>query len=63
MCLVTQTNYNTQRGKYLRAIRYQKKQTDNFTKESIYFIYIITLITILAFIILYPIIYQGQTFF
>ena len=24
-CLVTQTNYNTLRGKYLRAIRYQKK--------------------------------------
>ena len=31
-CLVVQTNYNTQRGKYLRAVRYQKKPVLNFTK-------------------------------
>ena len=26
-CIVIQTNYNTQRGKYIRAVRYQKKPT------------------------------------
>jgi hypothetical protein len=26
VCLVLNTNYNTLRGKYLRAIRHQKKQ-------------------------------------
>lgn len=26
VCLVINTNYNTLRGKYLRAIRHQKKQ-------------------------------------
>jgi oligoribonuclease (3'-5' exoribonuclease) len=26
VCLVTQTNFNTLRGKFLRAIRYQAKQ-------------------------------------
>lgn len=26
VCLVTQTNFNTLRGKFLRAIRYQPKQ-------------------------------------
>lgn len=61
MCLVTQTNYNTQRGKYLRAIRYQKKPVDNFTRESIYFIYIITVITVIVFAILLPVVQKGQT--
>lgn len=62
MCLVTQTNYNTQRGKYLRAIRYQKKPVDNFTRESIYFIYIIIIMTVAVFFVLYPFIYVGQPF-
>lgn len=62
MCLVTQTNYNTQRGKYLRAIRYQKKPVDNFTRESIYFIYIIIIMTVVVFFVLYPFIYVGQPF-
>lgn len=26
VCLVTQTNFNSLKGKYLRAIRYQKKE-------------------------------------
>jgi hypothetical protein len=54
---VTQTNYNTQRGKYLRAIRHQKKPIDNFNRESIYFIYAIMLITAITFVALLPSIY------
>jgi len=59
--LVTQTNYNTQRGKYLRAIRHQKKPIDNFTRESIYFIYVIIVITVIAYIALFPSIHKGQS--
>ena len=59
--MVTQTNYNTQRGKYLRAVRYQKKPIDNFTRESIYFIYIITVITVITYGILFPFIRKGQS--
>ena len=32
VCLVTQTNFNTLRGKFLRAIRYQPKHLENFFK-------------------------------
>jgi len=45
VCLVTQTNFNTLRGKFLRAIRYQPKQQENFFKETIYFIYILLIMT------------------
>ena len=45
VCLVTQTNFNTLRGKFLRAIRYQPKHEDTFFKETIYFIYILLIIT------------------
>lgn len=43
--LVIQTNFNTLRGKFLRAILYQFKQQENFMKETIYFIYILLIIT------------------
>lgn len=42
---MTQTNFNTLRGKFLRAIRYQPKQEDTFFRETIYFIYILLIIT------------------
>ena len=49
VCLVTQTNFSTLRGKYLRAIRYQSKNKEQFFRETIYFIYIIILITSLLY--------------
>lgn len=58
---MTQTNYNTQRGKYLRAIRYQKKPTLSFTKETILFLYIIIGITLLGFFIILPVISENQS--
>jgi magnesium-transporting ATPase (P-type) len=56
-----QTNYNTLRGKYLRAIRYQKKQQENFTRETIYFIYILIFITTIGFLAILPTISEAQT--
>lgn len=44
VCLVTHTNFSTLRGKYLRAIRYQSKNKEQFFRETIYFIYIIIFI-------------------
>jgi cation-transporting ATPase 13A2 len=49
VCLVTQTNFNTLRGKFLRAIRFQSKQTDTFFKETIIFIYILIIITTIVY--------------
>lgn len=42
---MTHTNFNTLRGKFLRAIRYQNKQEESFFKETVIFIYILIIIT------------------
>ena len=61
VCLVVNTNYNTLRGKYLRAIRHQKKHQESFTRETVYFIYILIGITTVVFLAMIGIFRQGQT--
>lgn len=61
--MVINTNFNTLRGKYLRAIRYQKKHTEDFTRETIYFIYILIGITTVVFLSMIGILQQGMSGF
>jgi cation-transporting ATPase 13A3/4/5 len=63
VCLVINTNYNTLRGKYLRAIRYQAKHQESFTKETIYFIYMLMFMTTVVFCSMLSIFRQGQSAF
>jgi hypothetical protein len=62
VCLVTHTNFNTLRGKYLRAIRYQNKSKEQFFKETIYFIYIIIFLTSIIYFIYLAVLgpYTGE---
>ena len=58
---MTNTNYSTLRGKYLRAIQYQKKQLSTFTLETIYFIYIIIALTTVVYLGMFTRLQEGQT--
>jgi len=59
--MVTQTNFNTLRGKFLRAIRYQNKQEENFFKETVYFIYLIMGFTTIVYFIIFAIIGEHNS--
>jgi cation-transporting ATPase 13A2 len=51
LCLATRTNYYSVRGQYLRSILYPKTHSMQFYTESIKFILMILVITLVGFLV------------